>query len=150
MTVKPDFEPIRLDSFLPYQLTLLAHRIARETASIARRHEGLNLSHWRVLAAVADAPGSTANDVVAATPMDKGIVSRAVKALIGLGLLRRAASDTDGRVGHLFLTDKGDRLYRSIAEEVLRFDTALTADLSVSERSLLSDALRKLARSLTG
>ena len=97
MAVNPKDDILRLDSNVPYQISVLSHRIARETAAITERHGGLNISQWRVMAAVAERPGRTANEVVAITPMDKGIVSRAVKALLDKGMLARKASNEDGR-----------------------------------------------------
>lgn len=67
---------INLNDFLPYQLVVLADKIDRRTAKIARERGDLSLSQWRVMAAVAGKAGTTARDVVAATPMDKGIVSQ--------------------------------------------------------------------------
>lgn len=117
MAVNAD-EIIRLGDFMPYQVVLLADRIGKRIAAVLKSHDEMNLSHWRVLAAVAEVPGRTANEVVAVTPMDKGIVSRAVKSLIGDGLLERRASDSDGRLGHLHLTSSGEKTYRAIAADI--------------------------------
>lgn len=144
MNVKPAIDVIQLEAFLPYQISLLADRIARQTAAIAKAHDGLNLSHWRVLAAVAEAPGRTANEVVAVTPMDKGIVSRAVKSLIDMNLLSRKASREDGRVGHLHLTAKGMRRYAAIAADVRGVEKRLRATLTDDEWSALGGMLTTL------
>ena len=108
---------MRLASYWPYQVTVLADQIARRTSSVVKRYE-LNLSQWRVLAAVADKPGRTSAEVVTITPMDKGIVSRATKALLTMGLLTRVASQSDGRVSYLHMTDRGQQLYRTILPQV--------------------------------
>ncbi len=144
MDVKRSVEPIELNAFLPYQFSLLADRISRQTAAVAKQHNGLNLSHWRVLAAIAEAPGRTANDVVAITPMDKGIVSRAVKSLIDMKLIVRKASKDDGRIGRLFLTAKGTRVYHSMAKGVRAVEGVLKAALSRNEQKALSALLSKL------
>ena len=149
MNVKPAIDVIRLETFLPYQISLLADLIARQTAAIAKVHDGLNLSHWRVLAAVAEAPGRTANDVVAVTPMDKGIVSRAVKSLIDMNLLSRKASRDDGRIGHLHLTAKGMRRYAAIAADVRGVERRLRAALSDDEWSALGGMLTALNEAAT-
>ena len=144
MNVKPSNDAIRLDSFLPYQISLVADLVARQTAAAAKRH-GLNQSHWRVLAALADRPGRTANEVVEITPMDKGIVSRAVKSLIDMNLISRKASKEDGRVGHLFLTAKGVRAYQNIADDVRGVDAKMTNALSGDEALTVIGALKKLS-----
>jgi DNA-binding MarR family transcriptional regulator len=70
------------------------------------------------MAAIADVPGRTSKEVVALTPMDKGIVSRATKALLQMGLVRREASQLDGRRSHLFLTEPGQERYATIVPKV--------------------------------
>lgn len=111
-------DALQLDSYWPYQVVVLADRISRRTAAIVKDKADLNLSQWRVLAAIAEKPGRTANDVVRVTPMDKGIVSRATKGLLAAGLLRREASQEDGRVSHLYLTVSGGALYARLLPPV--------------------------------
>ena len=106
-----------LDQFWPYQVTVLADRIARRTSRIVKER-GLNLSQWRVMAAIAERPGRTSVDVVTVTPMDKGIVSRATKALLEMGFVRREASQSDGRLSHLHLTDAGAALYAEVIPNI--------------------------------
>lgn len=139
-----EIDAIRLDAFLPYQITVLADAIARRTATIAETRAGLNLSQWRVIAAIAERPGRTANEVAAVTPMDKGVVSRAVKALLATGLVVRKASQADGRLGHLHLTAKGQDIYARLAGEIREIETALLAGFSHEDQQRLRDCLARL------
>ena len=143
-----DDEVIRLGNFLPYQVVLLADRIGKRIAAVLKSHDDMNLSHWRVLAAVAEVPGRTANEVVAVTPMDKGIVSRAVKSLIGEGLLERRASDSDGRLGHLHLTTSGEKLYRAIAADIRAVEKQMRASLPPGQWADMQSALSRLLAAL--
>ena len=138
---------LRLDDFWPYQVTVLADRIARRTTKIVKEHE-LNLSQWRVLAAVAEAPGRTSGDVVTITPMDKGIVSRATKALLVMGLLRREASQSDGRISHLHLTASGVTLYQRLIPQVTEVLKLAASGLSPSNQRRLSVDLSHLMGAL--
>lgn len=147
MPVKPVADAIRLDEFLPYMICLVADQVSRETGAIAKRHD-LNQSHWRVLAAIADEPGRTANEVVAVTPMDKGIVSRAVKGLIEMGMVTREASNEDGRIGHLFLTSAGAKRYKKIAMDIQHVDNMMTKDLSPRDVQSLVLAMGRLSEAL--
>ena len=106
---------INLEDFWPYQAVVLADQISRYTLSVVKAEAGLNLSQWRVLAAVAEKPGRTARDVTAITPMDKTIVSRAVASLIESDLIEKQASATDRRVFALKPTLLGLSDYRRIA-----------------------------------
>ncbi|WP_203291437.1 MarR family winged helix-turn-helix transcriptional regulator [Maricaulis parjimensis] len=141
-------DAIRLDEYWPYQVTVLADRISRRTAAIVKREAGLNLSQWRVLAAIAESPGRTAVDVVSMTPMDKGIVSRATKALLSGGYLVREASQVDGRVSHLFLTEAGAALYSGLKPAVEAVPREANAHLSPAEQALFCARLKQLADAL--
>ena len=136
---------LRLDNYWPYQVTVLADRIARRTTRIIKEYD-LNLSQWRVMAAIAEVPGRTSVEVVTITPMDKGIVSRATKALLDMGLVRREASQSDGRISHLYLTDAGVRLYQTLIPEVEKVLTESDAQLKTIERERLSQYLGELIR----
>ena len=148
MHVKRDPEAISLDTFLLYKVSLLADLIARRTSAIAKQ-QSLNISHWRVLAAIADSPGRTANQVVAITPMDKGIVSRAVKGLIESGYVTRKASDADGRIAHLFLTDTGAKAYRAMARKAEEVEAIMTQEISDKEKKAFNAAVQKLSSALS-
>jgi len=134
---------LKLDEFWPYLVTVLADRIARRTSKLVKER-GLNLSQWRVLAAVAESPGRTAVDVVTVTPMDKGIVSRATKALLEMNLMRREASQLDGRVSHLHLTKSGDSLYQALIPEVEAVSQWADMGLSIKEQARLGKDLKTL------
>ncbi|MGB3455500.1 MAG: MarR family winged helix-turn-helix transcriptional regulator [Litorimonas sp.] len=123
---------LSLDKSWIYKIAVLSDLVARRVAAIASEVGGLNLSQWRVLAAVGDRNGRTASQVVDITPMDKGIVSRSVASLVQQGLLRRAASDSDGRVSHLYMTDSGREVFDRIV--------AMLAETGASGQALLSEA----------
>ena len=136
---------LQLDTYWPYLITVLADRIARRTSALVKV-EGLNLSQWRVLAAIADVPGRSAADVVAITPMDKGIVSRATKSLLDRSLIRREVSTTDGRIGHLFLSDTGMQLYQRLRPQVS--DILHVTSLSTEEQQTLITQIQVLLSEL--
>lgn len=136
---------LELERYWPYQITVLADRIARRTGRIVKNH-GLNLSQWRVLAAIAEVPGRTSVEVVTVTPMDKGIVSRATKALLTMGLVRREASQLDGRISHLFLTESGVELYRTLIVEVEAIVLAAHTGLANDKQEQLSQSLSDLMK----
>lgn len=143
-------DAIRLDRYWPYQVTVLADLISRRTAEIVKREGDLNLSQWRVLAAIAERPGRTAGEVVAMTPMDKGIVSRATKALLLAGLLVRQASQLDGRVSHLYLTEKGAALYARLRPHVEAVPANANAALTEEERAVFLALVRASGRRHAG
>jgi len=106
---------IALDDFWPYQVVVLADQISRHTLSVVKAQADLNLSQWRVLAAVAEQPGRTAAEVTAITPMDKTIVSRAVSSLIESGLISKISDASDKRRSSLSATKAGRNIYAKVA-----------------------------------
>jgi DNA-binding MarR family transcriptional regulator len=137
-------QPIRLDRFLPYRLAVLSHRLSLALAAIYETSHGLSTPQWRVMAAIADRPGRTAQDVVRMTPMEKATVSRAVSALIARGFLKREADDRDGRASRLVLTDAGRAAYEAIAPKIERAEAELTQGLSDVDRLQLLSLLDRL------
>lgn len=105
---------LRLEGSWIYKTVVLADSISKKVDDVVHQVSGLNLSQWRVMAALADRPGRTARDVVDVTPMDKGIVSRAVRTLVEKEIVERKSSREDGRLSLLFLTSTGEALYREI------------------------------------
>jgi DNA-binding MarR family transcriptional regulator len=132
-----------LDQYWPYLVTVLADRIARRTGRLVKER-GLNLSQWRVLAAIAEVPGRTSAEVVTITPMDKGIVSRATKALLEMGFVRREASQSDGRLSHLHLTDAGATVYDELIPTVQEVTQWASERLSPEHQARLSTDLGAL------
>lgn len=112
---KKDLTHIDLDNFWAYHAVVLADQISRYTLSVVKAEADLNISQWRVLAAVADKPGRTAAEVTHITPMDKTIVSRAVSSLIEANLIKKEPSKTDKRRQSLQTTLTGQNIYEKIA-----------------------------------
>lgn len=121
---------IELDKFWPYHVIVLADQISRHTHSVAKTEAGLNLSQWRVLAAVADKPGRTAAEVAMVTPMDKTIVSRAVSSLIDMGVIKKSVTEDDKRRFSLSVTPQGTDIYVKIVKRLNK-----TIDESLSKKS---------------
>lgn len=109
---------ITLNEFWPYKIAVLADLVSRHTMNIVKSHGSLNLSQWRVLAALGDKDGRSAAEVVSMTPMDKGIVSRAVTTLVEQGFLKRIADTHDKRRRELFLTKSGKVHYDIISKDL--------------------------------
>lgn len=116
MPKNTDIPVFELEKAWIYKVTVLADLIARRVSETVQQTSGLNLSQWRVIAAVADKPGRTSSEVVDVTPMDKGIVSRAVGTLVERKIIERQVSPEDGRRNPLHLTKDGWKTYQDITK----------------------------------
>jgi len=137
---------IDLESFWPYHAVVLADLVTRHTHGIAKAEAGLNISQWRVLAAVAGKPGRTAAEVTNITPMDKTIVSRAVSSLIEAGLIKKTPTATDKRRLSLDPTKAGQKAYKKIAQRLN--DTMTTSLLDLNESTELIRTIKNLSEKM--
>lgn len=140
-------EPLHLERFLPYRLSILSNRIS---ASIAREYQDrhdLSMTEWRVMAVLArfDGEGLSASDVAAHTEMDKVAVSRALARLVAAGRVRRGVHASDRRRSVLSLTAAGWKIHDAISPSARAHERELLAQLSAGERRTLERVLDKLA-----
>ena len=134
---------IKLEDFWPYHAAVLADLVTRHTHSIVKTQADLNISQWRVLAAVADKPGRSAADVTHVTPMDKTIVSRAVSSLIEAGLIKKTRTETDKRRLSLEMTPAGQTAYEKIAARLN--DTLRPALIDANQNAQFIDTIKKFS-----
>lgn len=142
MSQTPEFE---LDSFLPYQLAVLASRISAEFAEIYGKRFGLSLAEWRMLAHLATAEKVSTREVYARVDLDKAKISRAAQRLEMAGLIEKVQSSTDRRLVEMSLTGKGRELIREITPIARRFEADFVArfagDGGTAFRNLVNEAL---------
>lgn len=135
---------LRLDAFLPYQLSVTSNAVS---SAIARTYEtlfGLRVPEWRLVAVLAEEDGLTQQALVARTEMDKMTVSRAAHALAERGLVTRAQHRTDKRAQILTLSAEGRALYAQISPKALELETKLLAHFGARELEQLKKTLAKL------
>lgn len=135
---------LRLDAFLPYQLSVTSNAVS---SAIARTYEvmfGLRVPEWRLIAVLAEEDGVTQQALVARTEMDKMTVSRAAQALAARGLVTRVKHGTDKRSHTLALSADGRALYAQIAPKALELETRLLEQFSAREVEQLKKTLAKL------
>lgn len=133
-----------LETFLPYELSVVTNRISRAFARRYAEAYGLTIPEWRVLAIVGAFAPLSSNAVCDRAAMDKAKVSRAVTSLVAKGLLERARHAEDGRLVALALTAAGKAVHRGIVPLAQEVEGQLVAVLSEVERTSLRRILHKL------
>jgi DNA-binding MarR family transcriptional regulator len=140
----PDADVLKLDSYLPYRLSVASNAVS---GLIARAYEdrfGLTVPQWRLICVLAEDGGLTQVQIVARTVMDKVTVSRAAQGLVKRRLVKRADNKADGRSHVLTLTPEGRGLHAEIAPLALAYEAALIAGLAPEEVTLLKRLLSRL------
>ena len=143
--------PIRrlvLDEFVPYRLSCTSNQVSERIAQVYRSLFNLTIPEWRLIAVIAESPGTTQQLVAQRTRMDKVTVSRACTALVSRQLVRREADSNDRRALKLTLTPSGDTLYAAVAPKALEIEAQIIACLSGQEISQLKALLTKLDSAL--
>jgi DNA-binding MarR family transcriptional regulator len=135
---------LKLDSYLPYRLSVASNAVS---GLIARAYEdrfGLTVPQWRLICVLAEDGGLTQVQIVARTVMDKVTVSRAAQGLVKRRLIARSQNTADGRSHVLALTAEGKSLHAEIAPLALAYEAALIAGLAPEDVTLLRRLLGRL------
>ena len=143
---------MKLETFFPYRLAVLAEQVSLATAQVYRERFALTRDEWRVLAALAHQGEIRAADVKDRTTLDKMQVSRALARLEAQGLVARAPDPDDGRASRVRLLPAGAALYRKIVPMVQAREEYLLSDLTPQELEVFAAAIDKVevrARQLT-
>ncbi len=134
-----------LQSFLPYRLAVLTHRISRELATLYQERFGLTIPEWRVMANLGQFGPLSAQKVAEYSTMDKAKVSRAIARMNTAGLLSREQDPADNRAVILKLSDEGTRILKEIAPMAAAWEADLLRDMSEEEVTALHRAIDHLS-----
>jgi MarR family transcriptional regulator, temperature-dependent positive regulator of motility len=125
----------------------LLHRV-RQCASDLFQTEmaGLNLTarQYVVLVAAADKDGSSQQDIIDSTGIDRSTVSQVVQIMIRKGYLKRRRTREDARAYAVTLTPYGRDVLKASEPIVGRIDEALVAVLPAARASVFVDSLRTI------
>jgi DNA-binding MarR family transcriptional regulator len=137
---------IKLESFLPYRLSVLANVTSSAIAAAYEKRFGLTIPEWRVIAVLMRHPGLSAREVAEKSRMDAVAVSRAVARLLRAGRLRRAVAADDRRRSVLEVSAAGVEVYRGVAPLTLQYERSLLEPLSAADRATLDRLLGVLTQ----
>lgn len=137
---------LRLDTFLPFRLSVASNAVSRTIARAYEARFGLKVAEWRLIAVLAEGHGLTQQAIVERTVMDKVTVSRAALALVERRLARRDPNPHDARSHLLSLTEEGDALHAEVAPLALSMEAELLHGLSRKEVAELDRLLKRLEK----
>ena len=136
--------PLKLEQFLPYQLTILATLVSQALSRVYARRYRIGVPEWRVLVTLGQFGVLNGKAISAHTYMHKTKVSRAVALLEKRRLLVRRTNRTDMRESFVSLTAPGRAMYEELAPHALDFAHRLMEILSPSDRDAFNRALQQL------
>ncbi|MEP2704413.1 MAG: MarR family transcriptional regulator [Roseibium sp.] len=110
---------------------------------------GLHPGQELVLKVLADADGKTMSQLAVALGVQPPTVTKMVTRLSGQGYLRRQASETDGRLSRVYLTETGRELVHSVDKAWKRLEREAMAGLDDKDRKKLRKMLRQVEKNLS-
>ena len=135
---------LKLDSFLPYRLSVASNRVSSTIASAYHAQFGLRIPEWRLVCVLAEFGAMSQQAMCGRTQMDKVTVSRAAISLYERGLVTRTPNPDDQRSHLLDLSGEGWELYRKIAPHALDFEHRIFASFSAEEQAMLRKMLERV------
>ena len=137
---------LKLDSYLPYRLSVASNAVSRLIARAYEDRFGLTIPQWRLIAVLAEDGPLTQQAIGSRTVMDKVTVSRATQGLVKRRLVERAPHDIDGRSHRLALSKTGARLYSEVCPVALAYEARLLRQFDSSAVEGLKQLLLHLER----
>ncbi len=146
VTQETNARVLDMSRYVPGMITHLSNKLSRGASALYRKHFGIGIIEWRIMAQLAVAPGSSARAICATTGLDKAAVSRSFEVLEGKRLVTFADGDSREQPAHL--TAAGRRLHDRIAAVALERERRLLVSLTPQERSTLAELLNRIGDNL--
>jgi DNA-binding MarR family transcriptional regulator len=145
-TAKPDAAPLKLETFLPYRLNVVASLVSQALSRVYSERYGIGVPEWRVLVTLGQYGTMTGKDIGAHSHMHKTKVSRAVAMLEKRKFVSRRANRADMREAFLSLTPSGRAIYEELAPIALDFAHKLTEAIAPADRAAFNRAVESLTK----
>ncbi len=129
--------------FLPYMINRVTAFLNFEFQKVLEGYE-LTLTHWRVLAFLAEQDGLSISALAEATGTEQSTLSRALSHLEGRGLIRRQPSREDNRSVTIILQAQGKAVFDAILVQALQIESRVLGKLSDDELDTLRALLGKI------
>jgi DNA-binding MarR family transcriptional regulator len=136
---------LRLETFLPYRLNVLAAAVSEGLARVYSERFGITIPEWRVIATLGQSGQATAKAIGLHSRMHKTKVSRAVAGLEERSLVERLANTHDKREAFISLTPAGRKTYHAILPLAAAYETRLLGVLTDDQRAELDRLLTALS-----
>ncbi len=135
-----------LQDVLTWRIHIVHSRLNVHASRFLEDVSGIPLAYWRIMLSIGpDRPG-THSSIRRKILMDKGQLSRYLKAMIADGLLEARNDTSDQRQQQLSLTAKGRRTFRKTLPKMRARQNYLIGQLSKNERKAIFSALDKLEK----
>lgn len=137
----------RLTTSFPYLVRRVGLRIG-ELFDRAIAPYGVDVSMYRVLAALSERDGQRLGTLGEVTTIELSTLSRLVGTMSAKGLLTRRRPSGNGRIVEISLSPRGRRLVKDLVPIAVRFEQVATGGLSEAEVARIKSQLETAFRNL--
>tara|TARA_B100001939_G_scaffold317850_2_gene304801 strand:- start:5740 stop:6207 length:468 start_codon:yes stop_codon:yes gene_type:complete len=143
----PENNETVLEGFIPYVMYRITNRLNMDLQNDLRPLK-INVSRWRVLAALNARDGRSMGELCHYTMMEQSSISRVVDKMVEEGLVVRRVQEQDNRYILVYLTPKGRETFHLVYPKAYtRQDEALKG-FSEEERQQLLAYLRRIEENI--
>lgn len=145
----PDVTQLNLSRYVPALINLLANKLATGASLCYRKHFGIGVVEWRLLAMLKVEDNITANRMSQNIGLDKSAVSRSLQLLEKAGYITSQVDSQDARRNTVSLTAEGLALHDRVLKVALERERRLLGNLSEGEVDTLINLLGRLQTQVT-
>jgi DNA-binding MarR family transcriptional regulator len=140
----PCEEGLDLNSHIATKVAIFANRLSRSASRFYRKRYGIGVVEWRIMMFIGHAPETRANRICRETDLDKGAVSRSLRALARMGIVSVREDGADSRRNNVALTAKGRVLHDRLVPVAIERQRALLSEVTPDEVQAFSDLIDRL------
>lgn len=131
-------------SFVTFRLARLQSSLNAQATAMLKAKSGLSLVEWRLIQTLRMIENASLTELAGLVQMDKGQLSRKIKAMVGRGLLRVETDKRDQRVQHLALTKAAERLSAEVMPTMEARQERLLAEVSAEDLEVFYSVVDKI------
>ena len=131
-------------SFVTFRLARLQSSLNAQATALLKSKSGLSLVEWRLIQTLRMIENASLTEIADHVQMDKGQLSRKIKAMVEKGLLRAETDKQDQRVQHLTLTPKAEELSARMMPYMEARQQRLLADVSAADLAVFYSVVGKI------
>ncbi len=143
-----DASQIGVSRHIPSYLVWMGAKLSNAASRHFRNTFGVGIEVWRVLVMLSNCGSVSAQEIGQTIDMDKGAVSRTLRAMQALGLVEMKAKIRGGRTRVVTLTDAGNDLFVRMEAVARERERLFLEALSEDECEALRDMLSRLEEQL--
>lgn len=133
-------------SFVTFRLARLQANLNAQAIALLKSNAGLSLVEWRIIQVLRMTENASPTEIAGIVQMDKGQLSRKIKAMVGDELLRVETDKHDQRVQHLHLTAKAQKLSDRMMPKMEARQELLLSEVSAKDLQTFYSVVEKIEK----